>query len=266
MGKKAKGPLCTRETIAQELTELGVERGETLLVHSSMSSLGWVSGGAEAVVLGLLDALGDEGTLVVPTFSGHNSDPALWQFVDLPEEWIQPIRDTLPAYNRHTTRTRKVGTIPETARTWPEAVRSDHPQLSFAAIGPQAQWLMSDHKLDCCLGNDSPLRKLEEANARVLLLGVDFTACTSFHLAEYRVSNPPLEENSFAASIAGERRWKTVQDVALSAQDFDKIGADFESNTPVQTGYVGAAKSRLFSLPKAVAHAQAWLSINRRTC
>lgn len=264
MGKIAKGPLCTRKTIARELRELGVERGETLLVHSSLSSLGWVSGGAEAVVLGLLDALGEDGTLVVPTFSGHNSDPALWQFVELPQEWIQPIRDTLPSYNKHTTHTRRVGIVPETARTWPQAVRSDHPQLSFAAIGPKAEWLMSDHKLNCCLGNDSPLNKLEKTSARVLLLGVDFTACTSFHLAEYRVPNPPLEENSFAVSINGERRWMTVQDVALSPQDFDKIGAELESKEIIQTGYIGAAKSRLFSLPKAVAHAHSWLLNNNR--
>lgn len=265
MGKVAKKPLCTTTTISREARELGVEGGETLLVHSSLSSLGWVSGGAEAVILGLLDAVGEEGTLVFPTFSGHNSDPALWQFVELPEDWIQTIRATLPAYNKHTTHTRRVGIVPETARTWPGAVRSDHPQLSFVAIGPRAEWLMSEHKLNCCLGDDSPLKKLETVDARILLLGVDFTACTSFHLAEYRVPDPPLEHNSFAVAVNGERTWMTVQDVALSAQDFDKIGADFESKELVQTGYIGAANTRLFSLPKAVLHAQSWLSNNNRT-
>src|SRR5919107_1333271 len=70
------GPLVTRDDIAAQLRLLGVQAGETLLVHSSLSSLGWVNGGSVAVVRGLLDALGPEGTLVVPTQTGDLSDPA----------------------------------------------------------------------------------------------------------------------------------------------------------------------------------------------
>lgn len=80
------GPLVTRDTVAAQLGTLGVETGEILLVHSSLSSLGWVCGGAVAVVQGLLDALGQMGTLVVPTQSGGLSDPALWGNPPVPEE------------------------------------------------------------------------------------------------------------------------------------------------------------------------------------
>lgn len=67
------GPLVTRGTIAAGLRELGVRSDDTLLVHSSLSSLGWVCGGPVAVVQGLLDALGPDGTLVVPTQTGDLS-------------------------------------------------------------------------------------------------------------------------------------------------------------------------------------------------
>lgn len=61
------GPLVTRGTLAAGLRELGVRTGDTLLAHSSLSALGWVCGGPVAVVRALLDVLGPDGTLVVPT-------------------------------------------------------------------------------------------------------------------------------------------------------------------------------------------------------
>ncbi|MGA4842697.1 aminoglycoside N(3)-acetyltransferase [Streptomyces sp. G45] len=256
------GPLCTRATLAAELRALGVSRGEILLVHSSLSSLGWVCGGAEAVVRALLDALGEDGTLVVPTQSGDNSDPAEWTDPPVPQEWWPDIRAWLPAYDPRTTRTRGVGVIPETVRTWPGAVRSAHPQTSFAAIGPRAAELMDGHALDCRLGERSPLAHLERAGARVLLLGAGFASCTAFHLAEYR-GPAPLVENSFAVLTGGGRRWMTVREPAISEDRFADLGADFEKERPVVRGSVGAATARVFALPEAVAYAETWLPRHR---
>ena len=174
------GPLCTRKSLTDQFQALGIIRGETLLVHSSLRSLGWVNGGAEAVVLALLDVLGETGTLVVPTHSPDNSDPADWQHPPVPEEWKPIIRETMLPYDPQTTRSRLMGVIAETVRTWPGAVRSAHPQTSFAAIGPEAESLMAGHVLDCALGERSPLAKLEAVRARVLLLGVGFECCTAF--------------------------------------------------------------------------------------
>ncbi|MFH9073878.1 aminoglycoside N(3)-acetyltransferase [Streptomyces alboflavus] len=258
------GPLCTRESIADELRALGVGHGETLLVHTSLSSLGWVSGGAEAVVLALFDCLGDEGTLVVPSQSSDNSDPAEWEDPPVPASWWPAIRATMPAYDPRTARTRGVGVLPETVRTWPGAVRSAHPQTSFAAVGPHAKALMDGHALDCRLGEHSPLARLEAAGARVLLLGAGFGACTAFHLAEYRLPAPgPLVENSFAVMTDEGRRWMTVRETDIDEERFDELGADFERERSVVRGTVGAATARLFPLADAVAYAQAWLPKHR---
>ncbi|WP_030564742.1 aminoglycoside N(3)-acetyltransferase [Streptomyces aureocirculatus] len=257
------GPLCTRDSLTQELRALGLRPGDTVLVHTSLSSLGWVNGGAEAVVRALLDCLGENGTLVVPAHSSDNSDPAEWQHPPVPAEWWPAIRETMPAYDPRTARTRGVGIVPETVRTWPGAVRSAHPQTSFAAVGPRAKALMDGHALDCRLGERSPLARLEAAGARVLLLGAGFGSCTAFHLAEYRLPAPPLVENSFAVMTAEGRRWMTVREPSISEDRFDELGADFERERPVARAAVGAATGRLFPLAEAVAYARVWLPQHR---
>lgn len=187
-------------------------------------------------MLALLDVLGKTGTHIIPTQSSDNVDPAHWQHPLVPEEWKATIRETMLPYNPRTTRTMGMGVIAETVRTRPSAVRSLHPQTSFTAVGLKEEELMDGHALDCALGERSPLKKLEEANAKVLLLGVGFEKCTAFHLAEYRLPGAVVKKNSFAIVGEEERVWMTVHDVAVSDEGFEELGADFEGEESVKRG------------------------------
>src|SRR5512146_2871888 len=85
----------TRESLAHDFRTLGVEPGMVVIVHSSLSAIGWVCGGAVAVIQALLDVLTPLGTLVMPAHSGELSDPAQWHHPPVPESWWSVIRETM---------------------------------------------------------------------------------------------------------------------------------------------------------------------------
>ncbi|WP_068267784.1 AAC(3) family N-acetyltransferase [Caviibacter abscessus] len=71
---------------------VGVEKGDVLMVHSSISSLGYVVGGSEAIYEALISIIGPEGTIVVPSQTVDISDPASWQYPPVPSDWFEIIR------------------------------------------------------------------------------------------------------------------------------------------------------------------------------
>jgi aminoglycoside 3-N-acetyltransferase len=256
--------------VAADLRRLGVVQGDTLLVQSSLRSLGFVVGGSVAVVQALLDVVGPAGTVVVPAYTSGNSDPSRWVSTRrraVPEAWWPLIRDHLPAFDPAMTPSEGVGRVAETVRGWPGAYRSAHPQTSFAAVGRDADRITAGHQRDCHLGPGSPLGRLAEAGARILLLGVPYAVCTGFHLAEYQVSDPPGREYECVVDRGGERTWYRYRDVVLDDHDFGPLGealeADPRGGCPVRRGPVGEADSRLLPLAEAVAFARGWLARHR---
>jgi len=254
----------TRQSLTKDLKQLGIEPGMTLLVHSSLSAIGWVNGGPITVIQALQDALAPDGTLVMPTHSTDLSDPALWENPPVPEPWWAIIRKTMPPFNPISTPTRGMGRIPENFRTMTGVMRSYHPAMSFSAIGPHARYITADHPLDYPLGEESPLARIYALNGWVLLLGVGYNSNTSFHLAEYRVPNPPTEQLGAPLTKDGKHTWITYQDVKLNADPFKALGEGFEKETDVVRGKVGSAPSRLFPLRQAVDYAAQWMRKRER--
>lgn len=257
----------TLERIQDDLTELGIVPGSTVLVHSSLSSLGWVSGGARTVIHALQEVIRSWGTLMMPAHSGDLSDPAGWQHPPVPKEWWESIRDTLPAYDPDRTPTRGIGTVAELFRTYPEVLRSLHPQFSFAAWGEGAVEAVAGHRLEYSLGDTSPLAKVYQRDGFVLLLGAGYESNTSFHLAEYRADFPRKKEIDMGAPVMidGHRRWKWFKDIEIDSDDFGRIGHDFEKKhgNDINSGKVGLATARLFSQRLCVDFAVHWMTRHR---
>jgi aminoglycoside 3-N-acetyltransferase len=255
----------TVDGLAADLEALGVRRGSVVLAHSSLSALGWVAGGAAAVVDALLRTLGPEGTLVVPTQTGDLSDPAAWQRPPVPEAWWPVIRASLPAYRPDATLPRSMGAIPLAVLLRTGVVRSAHPQVSFAALGPLGTTVVAGQLLEDGLGESSPLGRIHDLDGDVLLLGVGHDVNTSLHLAEHRAAWPSKARESQGAPVLvdGERRWATWDGLGYDADDFAAIGEDLVAAGLVRTGPVGSGTGQLMRQRPVVERAAAWISANR---
>jgi aminoglycoside 3-N-acetyltransferase len=154
-------PSVTKNDIVMGLHALGVASADLVQVHSSLSSFGHVEGGAETVVDALLETVGPEGTVMVPTFNHGSVD-------------VFDIR-TSPSTN---------GAITNALRLRPEAHRSLHPTHPVAAIGPLAELLTRDHLPAGTFGLGSPLGKLAAMGGKILLLGVGMNTNTMAHIGE----------------------------------------------------------------------------------
>lgn len=258
--------LVTESSLLDDLRALGIAEGQTLIVHCSLSSLGWVAGGEQAVVAALSAAVGAEGTLVMPSQSWQLCDPAYLNDSRVPREWWAEIRAQLPAYDPRVTPTRTMGAVAEHFRALPGALRSAHPQRSFAARGPEAHRILAVHDLDSPVGERSPLSALYEGDASVLLLGVGYSKNTSFHLAEDRTDFPGKHTVRNGGPILrdGVRVWEEWEELWVVDDDFELIGADFAAETGLEArGFVGAATARLFPQRALVDFAQAWIAQKR---
>jgi aminoglycoside 3-N-acetyltransferase len=256
---------ATVATLTADLAALGDLAGETILVHSSLSALGFVAGGPQAVVEALLAWLGPHGTLVVPTFSTHLSDPARWEAPAVPGAWWPIIRDQMPAFDPALTPTREMGAIADTVRAHPQARRSAHPMHSFAAMGPAAERIVDHHELDFGLTEGSPLVRLHELDAWVLLLGVGHGNNTSLHLAEHRAALPGqgVIRQGSPVRVDGRRRWVTYDELDVDAHDFPEVGAAFAATGGQREGRVGAGTALLMRQRAVIDLAVGWFAAHR---
>ena len=172
----------SKEDIKVGLKRLGLTKGDVIGVHSSLSSFGYVEGGADAVIDALLETVGREGTIVMPTYSTNRIKVEL-----TPEEvaagvlWLYKISPFDPKETPCST-----GVIPEAFRKRKGVMRSLHPMFSVAAIGPKAKEIVE-------AGNENvreAWKKLLELDGYILLIGVGLEVCTAMHLAEELVVLP----------------------------------------------------------------------------
>lgn len=248
----------TTASLKADLQRLGLRQGMTVIVHSSLKSLGWVCGGPIAVVNALMEAVGEEGTIVVPTQSADLSEPSFWENPPVPEEWWDTIRQEMPAFDPKTTPTLGMGAIVECFRTYEGVTRSYHPTTSFAAWGKHGAAITSEHSLSFSLGEESPLQKLYDLDAYVLLLGVGYGNNTSLHLAEHYANSCFTFQQGSPIIEDGKRVWKEYEEFIYDVDSFPELGKDFEQDHEVSVGYVGKAESRLIPQRKLVDFATAW--------
>lgn len=223
------------QDIVNGLRELGIKKGDTLLVHSSLRSFGTVKGGAPAVIRALLDVVGERGNVVMPTLS------------------FSSIHEQAPFFDVNKTPS-DCGIITETFRKMPGVIRSVHPFSSASAFGPDSRSIAGIHQPTPC-GVDSPYYRVFERKGYSLFIGSGWKANTLFHVAEEMVNPPYLRYKVFpnvkVKTASGEMvtgtfsRYDCYQRGII--RKLEKMGEVFRSRKAVRDIHVGKAHLMLIS-------------------
>ncbi|MET9296167.1 aminoglycoside 3-N-acetyltransferase [Streptomyces sp. NPDC003077] len=269
--KRSDGPV-TRGRLVRDLKALGLAEGDVVMFHTEMSALGYVAGGPSTIIGALGDVVGASGTLMVTC--GWNDAPP-YDFVHWPQEWQDALRAEHPAYDPELSEAdHNNGRLPEALRRWPGAVRSRHPDASFAALGAAAGELMADHPWDGPHGPGSPLARLVERGGRVLLLGAPLDSMTLLHHAEALAEAPGKRfvEYEQPIMVDGRRVWRRFHDIDSEDGAFDYSSVVPEGVWPFEViaqdmlaagigvrGTVGAARSFLFDAGAVVRFGVDWM-------
>jgi len=255
-----------KSDITDAFKRIGLQKGDSVMVHTSLGKIGYVCGGAQAVIEALTEVVGEDGTIMMPTQSWKNLDPETGVHWDADEADWDSIRKNWPAYNKTITPTNTMGAVAEMFRSWPGAVRSDHPARSVAAWGKNAEYLTKDHNLSDIFGETSPIGKLYELDGKVLLIGVDYDKNTSIHLADVRAEYPGKHTCVEHSAIMenGKRVWKTYETLFVDGEDFPEIGACFEAEHTVMKTTLGKAELRIMQQRALVDFAVEWIEKNRK--
>ena len=233
----------SKADLARGFRAVGLGPADVILVHSALRTLGRVEGGAAAVRDALLEAVGPTGTLVAPTFTFVHEIEA--------DPIIDPLAD--PS---------EMGAISEAIRVHPAARRSIAYRHSFAAIGPAAETITGVDPRLAPFDLASAFGALLRLDARVLLLGVQYSRSTSHHFAEWvaevpyrhavdrsvRVRRP---DGTLAAMTVGDYQPKPSGDgtyYGSRATDFNRLGRTLEAGGRSHVGVVGNALVRLFRI------------------
>jgi aminoglycoside 3-N-acetyltransferase len=187
-----------------------------IMVHSSLSSLGFVEGGAKTVIHALMEIITSSGLIMMPAFTYGRQPFKLF---------------SSPA---------QTGRIPETFRQMKTVKRSSHPTHSFCAWGKTAEAILSDHYVAEPFKIGTPLHKFAQQHGYMLLIGVTNVANSLIHVAQELADVPYLDRTKIVQVIEGKKIIKEmlVRRAGCSL-GFDKVNPLLEKEGLLQRYRVG---------------------------
>lgn len=253
----------TRQRLAADLHELGIEPGDVLMVHASVRSVGPVAGGADQIHLAIKDALTERGTMFMYAACPRHYDEVGRGHLTPAEE--AEILEKLPAFDPEKSRaSRDNGALVELFRSYGD-VRVNQHVARFAVWGAQADYLLSEQPWDLPFGHGSLLERFVELDGKILLLGSDHDAVTFLHYAEHIVDISDKRIARFKVPVLenGRRVWRdqVEVDTANGAHAnwpdsfFAMLVDGYLAETRNSGGKVGDAPTYLLSARGLLAHA-----------
>lgn len=226
--------MLTFENLVEGFRRLGVEEGDTLLVHSSYKSLGPVDGGPQTVIRALEAALGTdgEGTLIMPTFNFDFNKGEPWDVRTTPS---------------------KMGVLTELVRLDPRAKRVFHPFYSFAVLGKHAEMLGS-LRYKSAYERNSVFGKLRDLDGKIMVIGLSYNdSMTFFHHIEQMEGVDYRFLKQFTGEVTDENGNTYTDTFEMLVRDIDKgvmtmvdpMGALMEQAGVIKSARIGEADVKL---------------------
>jgi aminoglycoside 3-N-acetyltransferase len=261
----------TEAELRAGLAALGVRGGAIVMVHASLSRLGWVVGGSEAVVRALLGAVGPEGTVCAQA----SWEDSTFGLDDWPDVWRRAYEtqrrpfDPLISECAHFE-----GRVAERIRTWPGACRSANPDAGVTAVGARAAWLTADHGPDDAFGPDTPYAKLREAGGQIVLLGAPLDSISMLHHAEATAEVPGKRRVRYRVpvSVDGAVTWRWCHDIDVrrgpvayarhvpnGTPPLAAIAGEALAARIGRRGTIGRGQCHLFEAKDLIDYARAWI-------
>lgn len=238
--KKKSNSVVTKEMIEEGLKKIGVKEGDNIILHSSLSKMGYVKEGPKTLVDAILSVIGEKGTLMCPSFA-HQTFSKYYLDSD-------PVFDLLHSPS-------KAGAVTEYIRKLPGSKRSFHPTDAVSAIGPLAEYYTNSHFGQLTPYNEkSPYFKLAATDGKILNIGVPLnTSCTNLHTLEdavdfkYPVYHQKIYEVKMINEIGEKVTMKTkVHDPVFSQKRRpDELLPLFEREGIVKHGMIGEASANI---------------------
>lgn len=235
----------SKQHLIDDFKKIGLQKGDSVLVHSSLSKIGFVDGGAKTVVDALFETIGETGTLLFPAFSaaGRSKDY-------LESHPVFDIKNTLS----------QMGSVTEYFRKLEGVSRSFHPTDSVCAKGPLAYYYTNSHFGQLTPYNEnSPFRKLCNKGGKILMLGTTLNgAGTNLHTLEDAVEFkfPVYAKEIFTVQMIDTEGRETEMKTKVHNPDYsakrncDALKPMFEKENVLVNGTIGEAKSMLIDANK----------------
>lgn len=220
--------MITKDDICFSLELMDIHKGDTLLLHSALTAIGPVEGGADTVIDAFLEAIGSEGTLVMSTLTG----------------WFAPFdAATTPS---------AVGWLSEVFRRRPGVLRSLHPVHSVAAYGKNAEAITRDHdKCETGCGAGTPYLKIASLGGKAVLLGVDMDRNTTMHSMEEAIDAKYLHTLRIPAPTYIEdyrNRTFTLKKFPPGHRDFLSMTPYLRTHDLMVEGMIGSARVKVIDV------------------
>ena len=224
--------MLTQTQLIENFRALGVDSGDTLLVHSSYKSFGGVDGGPQTVIDALLEVLGADGTLLMPTFNFDFCKGADWDVRETPSQ---------------------MGFMTNLVRTDPRAKRVFHPIYSFAVIGKYAEDFGA-LRYKSAYAKNSAFGKLRELDGKIMVVGLSYNdSMTFFHHVEEMEGVDYRYLKDFTGNITDWDGNTTVDTYQMLVRNLDMgvhtmvdpMGALMEEAGVIQSRQIGEADVRL---------------------